>query len=129
MNGMRLTLILTTALVLIHIVPYSLPAETTENMPEIACGAWNLGRLATQTDGDSVTDISACQYECRLRYGPAPPTGHSLEDESRDSAAEKQPWRPDQYSMPNLYWQCMTDCQQRFWRQFEEKTEGSGPRR
>ncbi len=37
MNGVRLTLILTAALVLIYVVPHSLPAETTENMLEIGC--------------------------------------------------------------------------------------------
>jgi hypothetical protein len=125
MNGDRLTLILAAALVLTYVVPCSLPAETNENLPGIGCDTRNLGRLAAQTDGDRVADISDCQYACRMRYGPAPPTGRSLADESPDAAAKREPWRPSGYSMPNLYWECMSDCQQRFWRQFEEKTEGS----
>jgi hypothetical protein len=129
MNSIRLTLTLTAALVLIYVVPYSLPAEITENMPGIGCDTWHLGRLAAQTDGDRVIDISDCQYGCRMRYGPPPPTGYGLMDESQDAAAKRQPQRPSQYYSPNLYWECMTDCQQRFWRQFEEKTEGSGRRR
>ena len=91
MNGDRLTLILTAALVLIYVVPCSLPAEATENMPEIGRGTWDQARLAAQTDGDRVTDISACQYGCRMRYGPAPPTGFGLADESQHEAAKKQP--------------------------------------
>jgi hypothetical protein len=126
MNGVRLILMLTAALVLIYFVPYSLPAETNENMFEIGCDTWNRAHFAAQTDGDRVSDISTCQYACRLRYGPLPPTGFGLTDESQDATAKRQPWLTSPYSSPNLYWQCMTDCQQRFWRQFEEKTEGSG---
>jgi len=126
MNAVRLILILTTAMVVMGVVSYSSPAAASENFVRSGCDTWNRGQFAMQMDEDRVADISACQYECRMRYGPAPPTGHSLEEENPDLATKRQLWRTSQYSSPNLYWQCMNDCQQRFWRQFEEKTEGSG---
>ena len=55
MNGVRLILILTAALILIYVVPYSLPAETTENMLEIGCDTWNRAHFAAQTDDDRVS--------------------------------------------------------------------------
>ena len=121
MNVVRLILILNVLLVVTYVVSNSSPAAATEPMAGWECGTCNGAQLTTQADEDRVADISSCQYACRMRYGPAPPSGHSLVEENPDLPAKRQPWRTSQYSSPNLYWQCMNDCQQRFWRQFEEK--------
>jgi hypothetical protein len=106
------------------IVPGLLPAEIPENRAQIECGA----PVWAQQDSDVVVDISACQYACRMRYGPSPPTGFGARE---DGVAEigKNPGATVEQSSPALYSQCMADCERNYWKQFDEDEKGSGRKR
>ena len=106
------------------IIPCLLPAEISENVAQNECDM----PVRVQQSGDRVTDISACQNGCRMRYGPSPPTGNSAEKD-RVAETEKDHGAAEEQSSPTLYIQCMDACQRNYWKQFDEETSGSKRRR
>jgi len=106
------------------IVPCLLPAEITENGAQIEWGML----VTSQQAGAGMVDISACQNACRMRYGPTPPTGHGAANE-RVGETGKNPGEIVEQSSPQLYTQCMEECDRNYWKQFEKETTGSKRRR
>ncbi len=94
------------------------------------------GIFSTEMIANGVTDISACQSGCRMRYGPPPPT---LGIETRTLPAISMVENPtcataktggaEEYSSPAQYFQCMQECERNYWSQFEEDTQKSKRRR
>ncbi len=74
-----------------------------------------------RTMSNGVTDISACQNGCRMRYGSPPPMGNRPIEGSVATASADEPESVEQTS-PTLYIQCMEQCERDYWAQFEEET-------
>jgi hypothetical protein len=115
---------LVVVMMVLCIMPCLLPGEISENVAQNECDV----PVRAQQNGDRVTDISACQNGCRMRYGPAPPMGQSIV-ERRGAEGRKDPGMTPQMNSPTLYLQCMEECERNYWQQFEEDTGGSRRRR
>ena len=105
------------------VIPCLLSAEIPQNGARTECDM-----LVRVQQGGGTVDISACQNACRMRYGPAPPTGFSAAN-GRTEETEKNPGATVEQSSPGLYSQCMEDCERNYWKQFDEDTSGSKRRR
>ncbi len=102
------------------VIPCLLPAEIPENVAQIQGDILIRG----QQDSDKVTDISACQNGCRMRYGPSPPTGHRATNDGVGKTGKNAGTTVEQSSSA-LYTQCIEDCERNYWKQFDEETSGS----
>lgn len=124
MKTFRQFMALMPLMIALCIIPCLLPAEISENVAQNECDML----VRAQQNGDRVTDISACQNACRMRYGPSPPTGHCAAKD-RVAETEKDHGATVEQSSPTLYFQCMEDCERNYWKQFDEETSGSKRRR
>jgi hypothetical protein len=82
--------------------------------------------LLAASDGDSAFDLEWCQRECRMRYGLEPTGGgvggHAHPGDSGDV------WTNASEGSYSLYAACVSECNRRFWSEFE-KNVGPSDRR
>ncbi|HMK33866.1 MAG TPA: hypothetical protein VK463_02280 [Desulfomonilaceae bacterium] len=119
MNRTRLILMLASTLALSFIAAQSLPAEHLWQPITAGCQAQAAPWLFAAEEGGGEVDLNTCQWECRMRYGlepTGPGGGQGLEgsDEAYRTMAG-----PENYS---LYTACVTDCNRKFWREFDKRT-------
>jgi hypothetical protein len=100
------------------VIPLLLPAETPGDDGQIE---WAMP-VTAQDDGEVVTDLSACQNSCRMRYGSRPPTGFS-DAEDRGAKTEKNPGGTVEQYSPGLYTECVEECERNYWKQFDKETK------
>jgi len=124
MKAIRQMMALMVVVIAFCSMPCLLPGESSENVAQNECDVL----VRAQQNGGRVTDISACQYGCRMRYGPLPPMGQSIV-ERRVAEGWKEQGMTPQMNNPTLYFQCMEECERNYWQQFEEDTGGSRRRR
>ena len=122
MRSIRLIVIVVILITGVCTIPSLLPAEFPGKADQLN---YDLLAEPQQMDNGGAIDLTTCQNGCRMRYGPAPPTGHGIMEGSVATAPADEPGESVEHSSPTLYIQCVEECERNYWAQFEKETSGS----
>jgi hypothetical protein len=121
MRSIRLIVTVMILIVGVCTIPCLLPADFSGQSGQSNC---DLLAEAQQLN-NGVTDITACQNGCRGRYGPPPFMGNRIVECPVATSAADEPGESVEHTSPNLYIQCMQECERNYWAQFEKEASGS----
>jgi hypothetical protein len=112
MKASGLVLTLATALVLISAVPGLAPAQPTESLAPPPCDTIAMTRLLFY--GDDPADLNTCQLDCRDRFGLEPYSDTDVEPQWFRGGGGRS-------GTYYAYSQCIADCNNAFWKDFDRK--------
>jgi hypothetical protein len=122
MRSIRLIAIVIVLITGVCTIPSLLPAEFSGKADR---SNYDLLSEPQQMDNGGAIDLTTCQNGCRMRYGPAPSTGHGIMGDSVATAPADEPGESVEHSSPALYIQCVEECERNYWAQFEKEASGS----
>ena len=122
MRSIRLIVTVIILITAVCTIPCLLPADFSGQS-----GQSNSDLLAeAQQLNNGPIDLTTCQNGCRGRYGPPPFMGNRIMEGPVATSAADEPGESVEHTSPNLYIQCIQECERNYWAQFEKETSGSG---